>query len=152
MSKESGKKQSNKKIKYTPAGESKRNYKNKPFNERIGIKHSKNTFKINKKDIYYLKNSRNGKRGLKNITNDATNDPMGNWHIVPFKIFRDLYGFDSSFVSKINGITSSSVGEGWYPSPSKNNFMTITKIIDDTGRLIGKQINKHKIQKIRKTG
>lgn len=147
MPKESGKKQSNKKIKHTPPGESQRNYKNKPLNERIENRRSKNTFKITRKDFCYLRNSRNGKNGLKNLINNATKDPMGNWHSIPPTDVHDWNGYDSSFTRRMNSISGSTVGGNWYLSPSKNNVVIVTEVFGEEN---GQQNDNYKIQKIRK--
>src|ERR1700678_281159 len=72
----------NKKIVRAAPGESNRNYKNKPKEERIGSRNQKGSKKIfqHYEPGKEARDTRNGKDGLKKITLYANGDPLGNWH------------------------------------------------------------------------
>lgn len=152
MYKESGKKTSNKKVKRTKPGESIRNYKNKPLDERIGSSHPKYSFKIDRKDHCCLRKSRNGKSGLKNVGHDAIKNPVGNWHLVSPSFEYDWVGNNPSFDNRVNRITGSNIDKFWHISPSNHNLVVSTEFFDESGRLIGEENDKYKIQKIRRLG
>lgn len=135
-----------KKIKHTNPGESTRNYKNKPMQERIGGRNKKSTKKVWENYVTAKRNYRNNKTGLNNIEAKINKDHSVDFSTYPYDNFTDFDIYmnteNSSFIKKVNrclpehtNVDGVNTYYNGILSPSGKHLIKTTEICEN-GRII----------------